>query len=352
MTGLEFVPKSQEHKMDEKPEGSLGFEKRVSRVLVVSNHLEVRNRLPFAGIFTERQVESLRNAGIEVGVFDIGSKYSLGHILRKAVALRREVRQLRPDLVHARYGTLVAFLSSFSGFPLVITFCGSDLNPGASVSSLRTRLGFLLSNLAALRARRIICVSSGLRQALWWRRNRVVVIPDGVDLNHFSPGDQHEARKQLGWELRTPIVLFNLGDDARKKGFDLARSAMDMLQIRLPRVKMEIVQHVEPRLMPLYYRAADVLLCTSLNEGSPNVVKEALACNLPVVSVAVGDVPERLLDVHPSEIVERDPGLIADHLMKILIAKARSNGRRCVARLGLAETAQQILEVYQSAVQE
>jgi len=66
----------------------------------------------------------------------------------------------------------------------------------------------------------------------------------------------------------------------------------------------------------------------------------------------VGDVPERLLDVHPSEIVERDPGLIADHLMKILIAKARSNGRRCVARLGLAETAQQILEVYQSAVQE
>src|SRR5690349_13192043 len=102
-------------------------EKHDLRVIVVSNHLEVRRRLPFAGVFTERQIESLRRAGLGVELFDIGASHSLRNIFRKWVALRHEVRRFRPDLVHARYGTLVAFLSVMSGCPTVITFCGSDL---------------------------------------------------------------------------------------------------------------------------------------------------------------------------------------------------------------------------------
>jgi glycosyltransferase involved in cell wall biosynthesis len=323
---------------------------RSLRVIVVSNHLEVKKRLPFAGIFTDRQIESLRVAGANVELFDLGAKYSFLHLLRKWFALRRQIRRFKPDVVHARYGTVVAFLSVMSGCPTVITFCGSDLNPGASVSIFRTYLGFLLSNLAALRAQRIICVSEGLRQTLWWGRNKTIVIADGIDLDLFSPGDRKEARQKLGWDDATPIVLFNLGDDAKKKGFDLARAATDELRNRIPSVQFEIVQHVNPGKMPLYYRAADVLLCTSMNEGSPNVVKESLACDLPVVSVPVGDVEERLRGVFPSAVVARNPKLIADALASILSDRTRSNGRSHVVPLGLPETAERILDVYISVV--
>src|SRR4029079_13851520 len=87
--------------------------------------------------------------------------------------------------------------------------------------------------------------------------------------------------------------------------------------------------------MPLYYRAADALLCASLSEGSPNVVKEALACNLPVVSTPVGDVPERLKGVYPSAVVARDAHSIGEALVQILLERRRSNGREHVASLDL-----------------
>jgi glycosyltransferase involved in cell wall biosynthesis len=320
-------------------------------VLVVSNHLDVKTRLPFAGVFVDRQVASLRSIGLTVTVFDIGARYNPLIIAKTWYELLREVQRLKPDLIHARYGTLVGILAVLVNRPTVITFCGSDLNPGASVSSLRMRLGFLLSNLAALRARKIICVSEGLRQALWWRRDRVVVIPDGVDVQIFSPGDRQEARRKLGWDLERPVVLFNLGDDRKKKGHDLAYATMDVLRALLPDSELQAVQHVAPDLMPLYYRAADVLLCTSMCEGSPNVVKEALACNLPVVSVPVGDVEERLAGVWPSAVVPRDPKLIGEELAKILLSNERSNGREHVAQIALDPVARRVTGVYRSVLQ-
>jgi glycosyltransferase involved in cell wall biosynthesis len=319
-------------------------------VLIVSNHTDVKRTLPFSGIYAERQVASLREAGLTISTFDIGASHSPIHLFRKWRQLRKAVRSLKPDLVHARYGTVVATLSVLSGRPAVITFCGSDLNSGASVSVMRAFVGRLLSNLAALKARRIICVSDGLRKALWWRRDRAVIIPDGVDLDEFSPGSRDQARQELGWDPDQPIVLFNLGDDAKKKGFDLARAAMDVARSRVPGTALKIVQQVAPSRMPLHYRAADVLLCTSLNEGSPNVVKEALACNLPVVSVPVGDVEERLTNVRPSTVVPRDAERLGEALACVLAAGKRCNGRRHVAQLALPKVAKMVMAVYGSAL--
>ena len=126
------------------------------------------------------------------------------------------MRDIQPHLIHGQYGTMVGFLSVFAGRPAVISFCGSDLQLGASVSALRMWFGFLVSNLAALRARKLICKSEGLRKALWWRQDRAVVIPNGVDLHCFVPGSQDEARKALNWHPEHPIVLFNAGRPQKK----------------------------------------------------------------------------------------------------------------------------------------
>ena len=319
-------------------------------VMIVSNHFEAKKHSPFMGIFVDRQIASLKQLGVRVSTFDVGTSHSPVHIIRKWLELRRQVRKVAPDLVHGQYGTIVGILTVIAGKPAVISFCGGDLQSGHSVSSLRLLVGFLLSNIAALLADSLICKSELLRHALWWRKSRAVVIPSGVDLELFVPGPQDEARKQLGWNHGNPVAIVNPGDDPRGKGIDLAQAAMKFVSARLPSAELQVISRVEPVRMPLYYQAADVLLCPSVAEGSPNVVKEALACNLPVVSTPVGDVPERLVDVSPSCIVSRDPREFGEAIVNILRTRQRSNGREQVIHLGLDQVASRILTVYQSAL--
>jgi teichuronic acid biosynthesis glycosyltransferase TuaC len=315
-------------------------------VLMVANHWGAKTFTPSAGIFVDRQIASLEKIGVRVDTFDIGTSLSPIHLVKRWLELRRAVRRLNPDLVHAQKGTIVGFLSAFISRPVIISYCGSDLQLGASISIFRTYLGIFLSNMAALRSRALICKSAQLRQQLWWCRNRAVVIPSGIDLDLFTPGPRDIARKQLGWHGESPIVLLNVRDDPRSKGLDLVRAAMQIVWSRIPEAELRLIENVEPNQMPLWYRAADVLVCASLAEGSPNVVKEALACNLPVVSTPVGDVPERLTGVRPSAVVNRDAKLLGEAIVQVLLERKRSNGREHVASLSLENIARRVADVY------
>ena len=319
-------------------------------VLMVANHWGAKALTPSAGIFVDRQVASLEKIGVRIDTFDIGTSHSPIHLAKRWLELRRVVRRLNPDLVHAQYGTIVGFLSTFVSRPVVISYCGNDLQSGASISIFRTYLGILLSNMAALRARALVCKSAELRQQLWWCRKRAVVIPSGIDLELFSPGPRNIARKQLGWHGESPIVVLNVRNDPVNKGLDLARAAMQIVRSEIPDAELRLIENVEPNKMPLWYRAADVLLCASLSEGSPNVVKEALACNLPVVSTPVGDVPERLAGVQPSAVVNRDAKLLGEALVQVLLERKRSNGRGHVASLSLENIARRVVDVYRTAL--
>ena len=325
---------------------------RSPRVLILSNHWEIKKQYPASGIFVVRQVTSLRKLGISVSRFDIGASHSPLRLLSKWMKLRRKLRRIRPDIVHAQYGTIQATLAVLTGYPTVISFCGGDLILAApSVSWLRTYLGFLMSNLAALRAHGIICKSEELRQALWWKRYKAVVIPSGVDLDLFTPGSQVEARQELGWEIGPPIVFFSSGGDSKNKGVDIVHAAMEVVRKYIPNALLQTTAHdVHPTRMPLYFRAADVLVCASKREGSPNVVKEALACNLPVVSTAVGDVGERLAGVYPSEIVRREPRAMGEAIAKILRTRSRCNGRERVMSISQDRVALSIRDVYRSVI--
>jgi len=315
------------------------------KVMVVSNHWQRVAAPPFGGVFVDRQVDALRRRGVEVATFDIGLSHAPWRLARKVAELRKALRESRAGVAQARYGTVVAAVTVAAGHPSVVTYCGSDLLPGASVSWLRTWLGIALSNLAALFADRVICVSDELRRALWFGGRKAVVIPDGVDLALFSPGDREAARAELGWDLAERVVLFSGARDPNNKGLDLALAAMERVRERLPGARLEKLAGVPPDRMPAFYRAADVFLCASRQEGSPNVVKEALACDLPVVSTPVGDVPERLRGVTPSAVVPRDPQAMADALVAILEGRQRCNGRQAVADASQEVVARRVEDV-------
>lgn len=275
--------------------------------------------------FIQRQINRLSDAGIDGKIVQFsGSAMLLApHRLPKAIAMiRREIKAFQPAVIHAHWGSLLAAASATAavgGPRLVISYRGSDLNPVPSEARVRSAIKIACSQSAALRAAAIICVSDELRGRLWWRRDRARVIIDGTDLLRFFGRPRGEARQELGWPLDTRIVLFNAGSSPAVKRLDLMEAAMTKVRSMLGSVRLEVIRGEVPYdEMPVRLNAADCVVMVSDFEGSPNIVREALACGTPVVSVAVGDVDRWLNGVEGAAIVRRDPATIATAIVKII----------------------------------
>ena len=303
-------------------------------------------------IFAKRQVAELQKRGIANRTFFLASRTSIRLVFREWRRLRKEISEFQPDLVNAHYGTLTAFLCSYgTRFPLVVTYRGSDLWLHPELSFLRSRVGMLLSQTAALRASHIICVSKGLSQSLWWKRDKVTIISSGIDTSIFYPRPQNKVRSELGWPKEERVVIFNCGKEPLRKRFALAESAVRVARSLYGDIKFLVMEgDVPPDRVPLFLNAADCLLVTSDYEGSPNIVKEALACNLPIVSVDVGDVRERLQDVNLAYIIERDPIALGKAIVQILKNGRRCNGYQKSLELSLDKTTDMIINIYQSVI--
>jgi len=303
--------------------------------------------------FAKREAQQLERAGVVPHLFFLRSRTSPIGLASEWRRLRREIREFRPDLVHAQFGTVTAFTAVFgSTVPVVVTFRGTDLNRDPGVTRVRYLVSRLLSQIAALGAARMVCQSRQLRSRLWWRRSRVTVLAGSIDLERFHSMPQEKARDALGWKNNERVVLFNAGTLVRKvKRLDLAKSAVAEAQKIVEGVRLVILDgSVSPDEVPIYMNASDCLLVTSDSEGSPTIVREAMACNLPIVSVDVGDVAERLRDVTESEITSRDPRELGAAVAKFLVARTRSNGRWRAREFSVNRFNQELVSVYERAL--
>jgi len=306
-------------------------------------------------IFAHKEISRIREAGCDTKSFIFASGLNPAKVWRETVRLKRTVRLYRPDVIHAHFGTLTGFVSAFisqiTGVPLVVTFRGSDLNPSPSDGKLRSVSQKILSHLAAFRAKTNICVSCQLKKRLWWCRWKTKVIPSGIDLEFFKPCGKDNARRRLGWGKDERIVCFNAGNSPDVKRLDIAEGAVKATKERIGNVRFVVLRgDVNHDKVPIYLSGADCLLLTSDYEGSPDIIKEALACNLPIISVDVGDVRERLDGVIPSRIVASDPNAIASAAAEIIVSGQRSNGRDCVAEISAIAVRDNILKIYESLI--
>jgi len=174
------------------------------------------------------------------------------------------------------------------------------------------------------------------------------IIPVGVDLSVFRPIPRQAARSALGLTDDRSYVLF-VGDPSLVvKRFWLAAEAMELVRAEHPEAELIVANGRTPNEMPLWLSAADVLLLTSISEGSPVVVKEALACELPVVSVPVGDVAARIAGADECVVVDAAPQALASAVEGVLTRGERStNGREVVSATSSTAVAQRILGVYE-----
>jgi glycosyltransferase involved in cell wall biosynthesis len=166
-----------------------------------------------------------------------------------------------------------------------------------------------------------------------------------VDTDRFQPTDRIEARKSLGLPVEKRLVLFAAAMRPEKR-FDLVKAAFDVLHQRMPESELVVLTNQPPELVPTFMNACDVLVLASQKEGSPQVVKEALACNLPVVSTQVGDVQQLIGDVAGCHIAEPNAEDIADKLYMVLSGGNRIDAREKVYQLSLRRIAERITEKY------
>jgi teichuronic acid biosynthesis glycosyltransferase TuaC len=319
------------------------------RVLMVTSDYPADGR-PRTTHFIKRQAEFVRAAGVDVEVFHFDGSKKLVNYVRAWRRLRRHLQRGQYDLVHAQFGQS-GLLTFPRRLPLLVTLRGSDIlgivDDASGRYTLKGRILQSLSRFVARRADAVILVSDHMRDVVG-RTDAIHVIPSGLDLALFRPIPQAEARERLGLSPTKRLVLFVGRPNQARKRFALAQRAVEILNQTLPAelVVAWKVQHVD---IPYYMAASDVMVFTSMQEGSPNVVKEALACDLPVVSVPVGDVEARLAGIAGCELCSDErPEAIAAALERVLRRGGRVNGRQTVQHLDETLLTRKVIAIYES----
>jgi teichuronic acid biosynthesis glycosyltransferase TuaC len=326
------------------------------RALIVTNMYPTVAR-PHAGAFVAAQVESLRNIGVEIEVCHLDRQVEGRNVYRGlAQNVEQFVSAFEPEVVHAQYGGVMASEVSrrIRDRPVLVSFCGDDLLGGAGgglIERSSRAYGVRASRRAAARAAGIVVKSRNLFEALPKRvdRARVWVLPNGVDLSRFRPLDRSECQAKLGWDPARKHVLFPSPRERAEKRFELAEAAVKKLgRVSAPQLhSLSGVQHED---VPIWLNAADVVLLTSSREGSPNAIKEALACDVPVVSVDVGDVRERIEGIAGCYLAEATPDDLADNLRRALGGAGRIDGRSRMSDLAIERVAAKLSEIYETLV--
>jgi len=322
----------------------------VCRVLVVTNLWPFPGD-PGYGSFVKAQMESLRPLGVEYDLLFINGRVSRWNYLRSVRQLRRRLRASHYDLIHAHMGLSGWVARCQMRVPVVVSFLGDDVLGKYDCRGRITFYGRFLracSYILARLVRSVIVKSDEMKRRL--RLESAHVIPNGVDLNLFRPLDCAEVRHALGLDPAKKFVLFPYNREELRKRYDLVESAVARARGQVPELEILHVYRVPQEQMPLYMNAADLMVMASMIEGSPNAVKETLACNLPVVTVEVGDTAELLEHTEGHHLVPREVGAIAAGIVEVCRRGTRARSREKMGQFSIERVAERVLGVYQGAI--
>lgn len=292
--------------------------------------------------FIREQADSLKELGVDIDYFLIQGKGIFGY-LKNYFKYRAKINKFNPDLVHAHYGLSGMFAVLQRKVPVITTYHGNDINPINKLGHSKVKRINLFSFFALKLSAHNIFVSEELFQNSKFK-GRVNIISCGVNLDVFLMMPKNEARKLLNFKDDIKYILFSSRFDNPVKNYALAKKAIDLVgDVFLVEMKGYKKDQVA-----LLYSACDVLLVTSNNESGPLVVKEAMACNCPIVSTDVGDVKWVIGSTEGCYITSFDPNDVAEKIKKALDFGKKTNGRERIITLGLdSKTVEKkIIDVY------
>jgi teichuronic acid biosynthesis glycosyltransferase TuaC len=291
------------------------------------------------GNVVRNQGESLIRYGVDIEYFTIMPGF-FGY-LKAIPRIHKQVRKRNYDIVHAHY-SLSALAASMAGsFPMVVSLMGSDADQNFF-------LKWMTGIFSGMRWRATIVKTDEMKRKL--KLKKAYVIPNGVDTDRFFPVGKEEARQKLQLAPGKKIVLFIAVKNRAEKNLPLAKEAVESLHDEtIDFVHLYNTPNTE---IPLYLNAADLLLLTSSREGGVNVIKEAMACNCPIVSTDVGDVRWVTSGTEGCFVTGKGHESIAENIKKAIEFKGKTNGRKRIFELGLdaVSVARKIDEVYRAVI--
>jgi teichuronic acid biosynthesis glycosyltransferase TuaC len=327
------------------------------KILAITN-LYPSAEFPSHGVFVQEQIKGLCAVGLEVRVLFVDRRRSgpLAYY-RLQKKIRDAVAEFEPEVIHAMYGGVMAdqIVRHHHVCPVVVTFRGSDLlgeNLSGWTRKIISRYGVRCSRRAAKKADGVVVVARHLIGALNGAAtmDKVRVIPSGIDLTRFTPLDSQLCKQKLGWNPQSFHVVFasSSGDPVKRPW--LAQAAVDQVRRLGCPAEFHFITGIPTTEMPLWLNAGDAVLLTSLHEGSPNIVKEALACGLPVVSVDVGDVAEQLEGVDGCHLAQPEPAALAAKLRQVWQRGQRLDCRNRCENFSVLNVAQKLKKFYEETV--
>lgn len=301
--------------------------------------------------FTKAQADSLRALGVEVDYFPIQGKGAMNY-LKNVGPLRQHLKANRYDLIHAHYSLCgwVAVLASLGRLPIVLSLMGDDAQgtfTGNNRIDLKSRYLIFLTRLIQPFVQAIISKSANLEKAVY-RKRISYVIPNGVRFDQFQLYP-NGCREELGLKKDRQYVLFLGNPQDTNKNFALVQSAVALLG--RPDVELLSVYPVTHDQVVKYLNSVDVFTLCSFGEGSPNVVKEAMTCNCPLVVTPAGDAAWVVSETEGCHVAGYTPEDFAEKLgaaLEFARQKGRTSGRQRMLDLGLDSqaVAMKILNIY------
>lgn len=326
------------------------------RVLAVTNMFPTPQS-PNAGRFIEQQLKGLKLIGLDVEVLfvDRTTKGIRAYAILPS-ELQSKIKACQPDLVHVLYGGVMADVvtRTVQDRPTIVTFHGTDLlgQPFASpIRRLMSAYGVYASRKAARRCDGLVVVAEHLRRALPGnvQNSKVRVIACGIDVSMFFPRNRAQCCKKLDWNPDIFHVLFQDSGDSVKRP-QLAFESVQALKLSGMKCELHVLRNVAYAEVSTWINASDVLLLTSIHEGSPTIVKEALACNLPIVSVDVGDVRERIEGIEGCYIAGPEAYDLGAKLSLVASSAERIDGRPAIQQLSLDHISIRLTEFYREVL--
>lgn len=301
------------------------------RVIVVASY----NKGRFAP-FIEEQARALEEQGCVIRFFGLQGK-GIGGYTRNLPLLKKEIKVFQPDIIHAHYGLSGLCANMQRRIPVVTTYHGSDINDKKALRFSKVAMRLSAWNVFVSRQ------TLGKAQL----KKKYSLLPCGVDLSELQLTEKTEARRQMHLAFDKKYVLFAGAFDNRVKNAPLAQQAIENLlddSVSLLELKGYTREEVT-----LLMCAADALIMTSFSEGSPQVIKEALACGCPIVSVDVGDVKERVEGADGCYVAKtRESNELADLLREAMLFDGKTKGREKIVADGLdnRQVAEKLLTIY------
>jgi teichuronic acid biosynthesis glycosyltransferase TuaC len=308
------------------------------KVLVVTN-MYPTPRYPSFGTFVEEQVKSLRKEGVEVDVLFINGIKGKINYLKGIFRLWGQLLTRRYDLIHAHYVFSGMVARAQLLYPVVLTHHGSQVFQGWQAPLCRWVSPLMDA---------VIVVSREMKEK--GRLGNSHVIPCGIDFDLFHPVPVRQAREELGLPQDKKLVLF-CGEYFRPiKRFDIIQKAMAFLKQVEPEADLVLVSKKPLAEVPKYMSACDVIVLVSDGEGSPMVIKEAMACNLPVVAVPAGDIPEMIGGTDGCYLCSQDPPEVAEKLDLALHSEGRTGGREKIKSMEIGAISRRIIALYEDVL--